>query len=143
MAEQIVPSNDVILKAVQDTLVISTTDLQGVITYANDLFCKLTGYSREELIGQPHNLVRHPSVPKEVYKDMWDTIQAGKIWTGIVPNVGKGGVVYVVDTTVQPSVDEAGNITSYISVRRVINDLMQNFDAVELSKEVFDDYYDK
>ena len=143
MAEQIVPSNDVILKAVQDTLVISTTDLQGVITYANDLFCKLTGYSRKELIGQPHNLVRHPSVPKEVYKDMWDTIQAGKIWTGIVPNVGKGGVVYVVDTTVQPIFDEAGNITSYISVRRVINDLMQNFDAVELSKEVFDDYYDK
>ena len=143
MAEQIVPSNDVILKAVQDTLVISTTDLQGVITYANDLFCKLTGSSREELIGQPHNLVRHPSVSKEVYKDMWDTIQAGKIWTGIVPNVGKGGVVYVVDTTVQPIFDEAGNITSYISVRRVINDLMQNFDAVELSKEVFDDYYDK
>ena len=143
MAEQIVPSNDVILKAVQDTLVISTTDLQGVITYANDLFCKLTGYSREELIGQPHNLVRHPSVSKEVSKDMWDTIQAGKIWTGIVPNVGKGGVVYVVDTTVQPIFDEAGNITSYISVRRVINDLMQNFDAVELSKEVFDDYYDK
>ena len=143
MAEQIVPSNDVILKAVQDTLVISTTDLQGVITYANDLFCKLTGYSREELIGQPHNLVRHPSVAKEVYKDMWDTIQAGKIWTGIVPNVGKGGVIYVVDTTVQPIFDEAGNITSYISVRRVINDLMQNFDAVELSKEVFDDYYDK
>ena len=143
MAEQIVPSNDVILKAVQDTLVISTTDLQGVITYANDLFCKLTGYSREELIGQPHNLVRHPSVPKEVYKDMQDTIQAGKIWTGIVPNVGKGGVIYVVDTTVQPIFDEAGNITSYISVRRVINDLMQNFDAVELSKEVFDDYYDK
>ena len=82
-------------------------------------------------------------MPKEVYKDMWDTIQAGKIWTGIVPNVGKGGVVYVVDTTVQPIFDEAGNITSYISVRRVINDLMQNFDAVELSKEVFDDYYDK
>lgn len=142
MTQQIVPSDATILKAVHDTLVISTTDLQGVITYANDLFCQLTGYSREELIGKPHNLVRHPSVPKEVYKDMWDTIQAGKIWTGIVPNVGKGGVIYVVDTTVQPIFDEAGNITSYISVRRVVNDLMQNFDAVEFSKEVFDDYYD-
>jgi len=80
---------------------------------------------------------------KEVYKDMWDTIQSGKIWTGIVPNVGKGGVVYVVDTTVQPIFDAEGKITSYISVRRVINDLMQNFDAVELSKEIFDDFYDK
>lgn len=142
MAEQIVPSNDVILKAVQDSLVISTTDLQGVITYANDLFCTLTGYSREELIGQPHNLVRHPAVPKAVYKDMWDTIQAGKIWAGIVLNIGKGGVVYVVDTTVHP-IFEDGKITGYISVRRVINDLMQNFDAVEFSKEMFDEYYDK
>lgn len=143
MSQQIVPSNETILNAVQDTLVISTTDLQGVITYANDLFCKLTGFSREELIGQPHNIVRHPAVPKEVYKEMWDTIQAGKIWTGIVPNCGKGGVVYVVDTTVQPMFDEAGKITGYISVRRVINDLMQNFDAVEFSKEIFDDFYDK
>ena len=143
MTEQIIPSDDVILKAVHDTLVISTTDLQGVITYANDLFCKLTGYSREELVGKPHNLVRHASVPKGVYKDMWDTIQAGKIWTGVIPNVGKGGVIYVVDTTVQPIFDDAGKITGYISVRRVINDLMENFDAVELSKEVFDDYYDK
>ncbi|AGH38570.1 Diguanylate cyclase [Bibersteinia trehalosi USDA-ARS-USMARC-188] len=141
MTQQIVPSNETILKAVQDTLVISTTDLQGVITYANDLFCKLTGFSREELIGQPHNIVRHPAVPKEVYKEMWDTIQAGKIWTGIVPNCGKGGVVYVVDTTVQPMFDEAGQITGYISVRRVINDLMQNFDAVEFSKEIFDDFH--
>ena len=143
MTEQIIPSDDVILKAVHDTLVISTTDLQGVITYANDLFCKLTGYSREELVGKPHNLVRHPSVPKEVYKDMWDTIQAGKIWTGVIPNVGKGGVIYVVDTTVQPIFDDAGKITGYISVRRVINALMQNLEAVDLSKEVFDDYYDK
>ena len=142
MSEQFIPSDEVILKAVHDTLVISTTDLQGVITYANDLFCKLTGYSREELVGKPHNLVRHPSVPKEVYKEMWDTIQAGKIWTGIIPNVGKGGVIYVVDTTVQPIFDTAGTITGYISVRRVINDLMQNFDAVEASKEVFDEYYD-
>lgn len=141
MTQQIVPSNETILKAVQDTLVISTTDLQGVITYANDLFCKLTGFSREELIGQPHNIVRHPAVPKEVYKEMWDTIQAGKIWTGIVPNCGKGGGVYVVDTTVQPMFDEAGQITGYISVRRVINDLMQNFDAVEFSKEIFDDFH--
>ncbi|TLU75818.1 PAS domain-containing protein [Mannheimia varigena] len=141
MAEQIVPSNEAILKAVQDTLVISTTDLQGVITYANDLFCRLTGFSREELIGQPHNIVRHPAVPKEVYKDMWDTIQAGKIWTGIVPNCGKGGVVYVVDTTVQPMFDAAGNITGYISIRRVINDLMTNFEAVESAKEIFDDFY--
>lgn len=132
-----------LLAALENVAVISTTDLQGNITYANDLFCKLTGYAREELIGQPHSLVRHPAVPKAVYKDMWDTIKAGKIWTGVIPNVGKGGGVYVVDTTVQPLYDEQGNINSYISIRRVINDLMQDFESVEFSKEQFDEYYDK
>lgn len=132
-----------LLAALENVAVISTTDLQGNITYANDLFCKLTGYSREELLGQPHSLVRHPAVPKAVYKDMWDTIKAGNIWTGIIPNVGKGGGVYVVDTTVQPLYDEQGNINAYISIRRVINDLMQDFESVEFSKEQFDEYYDK
>jgi len=130
-----------VLIALEKVLVVSKTDLQGNITYANDLFCKLTGYSREELIGSPHSLVRHKSIPKEVYKEMWDTIQKGDIWTGIIPNVGKGGGIYVVDTTVQPIFDDKNNITEYISVRRVINDLMEDFDSVEFSKEVFDDYY--
>ncbi len=136
------PDNAQLLNAMQNVMVISTTDLQGNITYANDLFCTLTGFAREELIGQPHSIVRHPDVPKAVYKDMWDTIKAGKTWTGIVPNLGKGGVLYVVDTTVQPLFDADGNITSYISIRRVVNDLMQNYDLVEFSKERFDDFYE-
>ena len=94
--------NNQVIDALEKVLVISKTDLQGNITYANDLFCTLTGYTREEPIGQPHSLVRQKDVPKSVYKDMWDTIKAGDIWTGIVPNVGKGGGIYVVDTTVQP-----------------------------------------
>lgn len=130
-----------LLSALEKVMVISTTDLQGNITYANDLFCQLTGFAREELIGQPHSIVRHPDVPKAVYKEMWDTIKAGKIWTGIVANLGKGGVLYVVDTTVQPLYDEEGNINAYISIRRVVNDLMTNFEAVEAAKEYFDDYY--
>ncbi|WP_434353061.1 PAS domain-containing protein [Psychrobacter sp. HD31] len=131
-----------VLKAVKDAFVVSKTDLQGVITYVNDLFCTLTGFTREELVGQPHNIVRHPAIAKEVYKDMWDTIQAGEIWTGVVPNCGKGGVLYVVDTTVQPIKNEAGEIVEYISVRRVINDLMGDYDSIEFAKEQFDEYYD-
>lgn len=132
-----------VLNAIEKVLVVSKTDLQGNITYANDLFCKLTGYNREELIGAPHSLVRHNSIPKEVYKEMWNTIQKGDIWTGIIPNIGKGGALYVVDTTVQPIFDDEGNITEYISVRRVINDLMGDFDSEEISKDIFDDYYSK
>lgn len=141
MSHTLSPSQ--LLSALDNVMVISTTDLQGTITYVNDLFCQLTGYSREELLGQPHSIVRHASVPKAVYKEMWDTIKAGNIWTGIIPNVGKGGGLYVVDTTVQPLYDEQGHISSYISIRRVINDLMTDFDAVEFAKEQFDDYYDK
>ena len=132
-----------LLASLDKVMVISTTDLQGHITYVNDLFCQLTGYSREELLGQPHSIVRDPSVPKPVYKQMWDTIKAGKTWTGIIPNRGKGGALYVVDTTVQPIRNEQGEITSYISIRRVINDLMSDFESVEFAKEQFDNYYDK
>lgn len=130
-----------VLESLDKVLVVSKTDLQGNITYANDLLCELTGYTREELIGQPHNVVRHKDIPKEVYKDMWDTIQAGKIWTGVFPNVGKGGVLYVVDTTVQPITNESGEIVEYISIRRVINDLMADFESMEFSKEKYDEYY--
>ncbi|WP_460164224.1 PAS domain-containing protein [Pseudomonas sp. S2_F03] len=83
--------NAKVLGALENVMVISTTDLQGNITYVNDLFCKLTGYNKEELLGQPHSIVRHASVPKSTYKQMWDTIKKGEIWTGVIPNVGKGG----------------------------------------------------
>ena len=130
-----------LLEAAEKVLVISKTDLQGNITYVNDLFCELTGFEREEIVGKPHSIVRHKEVSKDVYKDMWDTIKSGKIWTGVIPNVGKGGVIYIVDTTVQPIFDDEGNIVEYISVRRVINDLMVDFDSLEFSKEKFDEFH--
>lgn len=130
-----------LLDAAEKVLVISKTDLQGNITYVNDLFCTLTGFEREEIVGKPHNIVRHKDVPKEVYKEMWDTIKAGNIWSGVIPNVGKGGVIYIVDTTVQPIFDDKGDIAEYISVRRVINDLMADFESLEFSKEKFDEFH--
>ena len=77
---------------------ISTTDLQSHITDANDHFCAIAGFSREELVGQPHNLVRHPDMPTEAFADMWRTLKAGRSWMGLVKNRCKSGDHYWVRT---------------------------------------------
>ncbi len=95
---------------------VSTTDARGVITYADPNFVKISGFSEEDLLGQPHNLVRHPDMPPFAFKDLWDTINAGNIWTGIVKNRSKNGDYYWVDASVSPLV-ENGQAVGFISVR--------------------------
>lgn len=96
---------------------ISQTDTRGVIQYANALFCEVSGYSLEELIGKPHNIVRHPDMPKEVFKDLWEHLKAGKIWQGEIKNRRKDGSHYWVLATVGPIRNAQGEIQQYISVR--------------------------
>lgn len=100
----------------KDTMIVSETDEKGNIIYANSDFCKIAEYSKEELIGQPHNIVRHSDMPKIAFKGLWDTIQSGKVWKGIVKNKTKSGKYYWVNATAYPSIDSKGN-TRYISVR--------------------------
>jgi aerotaxis receptor len=100
----------------EDRAIISTTDLKGAITYANDDFIEISGFSREELIGKNHNIVRHPDMPPEAFKDLWDTIQSGKPWRGIVKNRCKNGDHYWVDAYVTP-VYEGDSLVGYQSVR--------------------------
>ncbi|WP_097459417.1 methyl-accepting chemotaxis protein [Mangrovitalea sediminis] len=99
----------------QDRL-ISVTTLKGVITYCNDDFVRISGFTRDELVGQAHNLVRHPDVPQSVFAHLWDTIKAGKPWMGIVKNRCKNGDHYWVSAYVTP-VFEKGQVTGYESVR--------------------------
>jgi len=73
---------------------ISETDTQGIIQHANPRFCEVSGYTLEELVGKPHNIVRHPDMPKEIFKELWDTIKAGKIWQGEIKNRRKDGSPY-------------------------------------------------
>jgi aerotaxis receptor len=95
---------------------VSVTDLKGRITYCNEAFIEISGYSREELLGQAHNLVRHPDMPAEAFRDMWTTIQAGLPWTGLVKNRRKNGDHYWVQANATPMKD-GDRITGYLSVR--------------------------
>ncbi len=97
--------------------IVSETDTRGIITYANKKFCEVSQYSLDELIGKPHNIIRHPDMPKSVFKEMWDTIKAGKIWQGEVKNRRKDGSHYWVYATVGPLLDADGYPYRYISMR--------------------------
>ncbi|OGA98576.1 MAG: chemotaxis protein [Burkholderiales bacterium RIFCSPHIGHO2_12_FULL_69_20] len=98
------------------TTLVSTTDLQSHITYCNPAFIQVSGYTAEELIGQPHNQVRHPDMPAEAFRDLWDTLKAGEPWTALVKNRRKNGDHYWVRANVTP-VLEAGRVAGYMSVR--------------------------
>ena len=107
---------------VQNRPIISKTDLKGVITYVNTPFCKLAGYSKEELKGKPHNIIRHPDMPKSVFKKLWDTIEKNQKWRGFVKNLRKDGKYYWVEAFIEPIFDENGNKIGYISVRKPVSE---------------------
>lgn len=100
----------------ENSAIVSKTDLCGMITYANDAFVRISGYTREELIGQPHNIVRHPDMPAWAFADLWSTLEAGDLWRGIVKNLTKDGGFYWVEATVVP-IRKAGKTIGYMSVR--------------------------
>ncbi|MHB1590672.1 MAG: methyl-accepting chemotaxis protein [Sulfuricella sp.] len=97
-------------------LMVSKTDLKGAVTYANDAFVELSGFSREELIGKNHNIVRHPDMPPQAFADLWETVKKGQPWRGVVKNRCKNGDHYWVDAFVVP-VRKHNQITGYMSVR--------------------------
>ncbi|WP_297482173.1 PAS domain-containing protein [Sulfurimonas sp.] len=101
-----------------DDVIISQTDLKGVITYGNRVFFKVSGYEKDELIGQAHNILRHPDMPKEVFKKMWETIQTGQVWNGLIKNLRKDGLYYWVETEILPIRDENDEVIGYIAARK-------------------------
>ena len=102
-----------------DELIVSKTDARGVITYANDVFLRVSGYDESEVLGKPHNLVRHPDSPRGLFKLLWDQIGAGKEVFAYINNLAKNGDHYWVLAHVSPSHDASGRITGYHSNRRV------------------------
>ena len=102
--------------------IISKTDLKGIITYVNTPFCKLAGYEKKELIGKPHNIIRRSDMPKEVFKQMWNTIERGEKFRGFVKNLRKDGKYYWVEAFIEPIYDENGVKIGYISARRPVTE---------------------
>lgn len=96
---------------------VSETDEKGIIRFANRDFCNIAEYNLEELIGKPHNIVRHKDMPKAAFKDLWDCVKQGKVWTGYVKNATKSGNYYWVFATVFPTTTSEGN-KGFLSCRR-------------------------
>ncbi|RIK78374.1 MAG: chemotaxis protein [Planctomycetota bacterium] len=123
----------------KDEIIVSKTDLKGRITYANRTFLKVSGYSEAELLGQPHNIIRHPDMPRCVFQLLWETIQSGREIFAYVVNRAKNGDHYWVFANITPTFDGAGHIIGYHSNRRVadrnavrrIRDLYRQLSAAE------------
>ena len=111
---KIIPKNEEF--AYSGSVIISQTDLDGVITFVNRKFCKVSGYNKDELIGMNHSMVVHPDMPKAVFTKMWETINGGQAWNGLVKNLRSDGLFYWISLEILPNKDQDENITGFISV---------------------------
>ncbi|WP_368028677.1 response regulator [Arcobacter sp. s6] len=122
-------------KAVDSSAIVSKSDLKGNIIYVNDTFCEISGYKREELLSKPHNIVRHPDMPKEFFQELWQTIKAKKIFKGILKNRNKNGQAYYVASTIVPILDDNGDIIEYLSLRYDITELVDAKEKAEIAQK--------
>ena len=118
-------------KTVEEYVIISKTDSKGIITHASDAFCKISGYSKDELIGKPQNIVRHPDMKPEVFKELWKTIKSGKIYKGILKNRKKDGTAYWVNTVIVPIHNENNKVIEYMAIRHDITELYNLHKEIE------------
>jgi PAS domain S-box-containing protein len=124
-------------RAIEASNIVSKTDVFGVITFVNDEFCKISGYTKNELIGANHNIIRHPDVKSATFKLLWDTICRKKTYTSTVKNLAKDGTTFYVNTTISPILDENNEIIEYIAIRYDVTDQMElKFELEAKDKEL-------
>ena len=112
-------------RAIDESNIVSKTDINGVITFVNDEFCKISGYTKEELIGSPHSIVRHPDVPAEYFKRLWETILNKKIHKGLIKNRTKDGRAIYLNTTIIPILDDDNNIEEFVAIRHDVTEMIE------------------
>jgi PAS domain S-box-containing protein len=115
--------------------IVSKTDINGKITYVNDKFCEISGYTQEELIGKNHNIIRHRDMPKEAFRDIWQTILSKKPWYGVVKNKKKDGSFYTVEATINPILNSENRIVEFIALRNDITDVVKLHQEIEDTQE--------
>lgn len=123
------------IDVIDEYVITSKTDLNGIITYSSKAFEKISGYYENELIGKPHNIVRHPDTPLETFQQMWDTIKQEKTWIGEIQNLRKDGTSYWVKTRITATHDHHGNHIGYTSIRQDITD-KKKIEEVALTDEL-------
>ncbi|WP_151900025.1 nitrate- and nitrite sensing domain-containing protein [Sulfurimonas sp. NW15] len=121
--------------AVDRSSIVSKTDRSGRITYVNDKFCIISGYTKEELLGKPHNIVRHKDMPKSLFRDMWHTVLEKRAWSGVIKNRKKDGSSYIVEVTISPILNERGEIEEFIAIRNDITQILQLHKEIEETQE--------
>ena len=130
-------------KTIVDTSsIVSKSDLAGNITYANDMFCKISGYTLEELIGKPHSTVRDPAMPPKLFEEMWQTIRSGKVWQGTIHNRAKDGSRYTVKSVISPIFNNHGEIVEYISLREDVTDTIKKDEQIRKERQKLNDILD-
>jgi PAS domain S-box-containing protein len=131
-----------LLNGVENQYLISKTNPYGKITFCNSLFCDISGYSYDELIGKNHNIVRHPDMPKQIFENLWNTIKIQKTpWTGFVKNKRKDDTHYWVLATIFPMLDEKGDVIEYISLRKEISNIMEGYEEEQNNSHLFEMLY--
>ncbi len=128
------------VNALDESAIVSKADTTGKITYINKKFCDVSGYSSDELIGKPHNIIRHEDMPKELFKEMWETIKAKKIFKGIIKNRKKNGNAYYVESVIIPLLDIEGNIIEYLAVRYDVTELIEARDRAMQAQKAKDQF---
>jgi len=123
----------------ENELIISRTDLRGVITYANETFARISGYEVDELVGKPHNIVRHPDMPKSVFKGLWQSLKDGIKWEGAVKNLRKDGGFYWVWAEIS-AVEKDGKVVEYKSMRSPLEEqdkitYQKLYESMKISEE--------